>query len=424
MNDDIIAVKNRFGIVGNSPKLIASIQAALVAASTDMSVLILGESGTGKESFSKIIHQLSVRKHKSFFAVNCGAIPEGTINSELFGHEKGSFTGATEARKGYFEYANGGTIFLDEIGDTPLETQVRLLRVLENKEFVKVGSNSVQKTDVRIVAATNADLLAKVEQKKFREDLYYRLSAFPIQIPPLRDRGSDIELLFRKFTTDYAERNLIRPLILSEEAKQVLFSYRFPGNIRELKNLAERMTVMEESRLVSKETLLKYLPNPQNQNQRLISLPVAQQSHESFSERELLYKILFDMRKEVEELKRDTSEMKKMLYSLLNNSDEAIREQILKTSEQFFATNEPGYPTYGSQQADLHNKVPMLPAVNNKTEDITAEIEDEHLSLEKKEIEMIVQALKKHNQNRKKAAKELGISERTLYRKIKTLGSV
>ena len=300
-DSEIQSVKQRFSIIGNSPLLNNAVSVAIQVAPTDMSVLITGESGSGKESFSKIIHNLSTRKHGQFIAINCGSIPEGTIDSELFGHEKGSFTGAHESRKGYFEVTNGGTIFLDEIGEMPLGTQARLLRVLENGEFIKVGSSKVQKTDVRVVAATNVNLMRNVEEGKFREDLYYRLSTVPIYVPPLRERGKDIELLFRKFATDFSEKYRVKPITLTDDAKDVLLAYRFPGNIRQLKNLVEQISVLSSAQKeINAETLQRYIPTES-------SLPALYRNgsdKESISERDLLYKILFDMKKDVTELKK------------------------------------------------------------------------------------------------------------------------
>lgn len=413
---ELLSIKQRFGIIGNSPKLSHAIQIAAQVAPTDMTVLITGESGSGKESFSKIIHQLSPRKHGKFIAINCGAIPEGTIDSELFGHEKGSFTGAYEARKGYFEDTNGGTIFLDEIGEMPLQTQARLLRVLENGEFIKVGSSKVLKTDVRVVAATNVNLLQAVEKGKFREDLYYRLSTVPIFVPPLRERGQDADLLFRKFASDFAEKYRVDSIKLNEEAKEVLIRYRFPGNIRQLKNLVEQISALEMERDVTAETLLKYLP------QNSSSLPAIYRggndsSSESLNERDLLYKVLFDMKKDMNDLKKlvngmmETGSFDKKVVSdnpnLFRNLDE---KPTLKDSSKSKDYSEPIYlQPSGEEQG---------PYGYNSVHDITHE-EDESLSIEEKEKELIIKALRKNNNKRKYAAQDLGISERTLYRKIK-----
>ncbi|MEM9982209.1 MAG: sigma-54 dependent transcriptional regulator, partial [Bacteroidota bacterium] len=304
-NIDIQSIKLRFGIIGNSPLLNNAIERAALVAPTDMNVLITGESGTGKESFSKIIHQLSTRKHGSFIAVNCGAIPEGTIDSELFGHEKGAFTGATETRKGFFEVTDGGTIFLDEIGEMPLGTQARLLRVLENGEFIKVGSSKVQKTDVRVVAATNANLMKSIEQNKFREDLYYRLSTVPIYVPPLRDRGKDLFLIFRKFAADFSEKYRTVPIELTEDARVTLSNYRFPGNVRQLKNLVDQISITSERREITAEVLTSYLPPEQKSSlPALFTQEAGTDQQSSVSERELLYKVLFDMRADMNELKK------------------------------------------------------------------------------------------------------------------------
>jgi len=412
VNDpEIQNIKQRFGIIGNSPLLNHAIEVASQVAPTDMTVLISGESGSGKESFSKIIHHLSTSKHGKFIAINCGAIPEGTIDSELFGHEKGSFTGAYEARKGYFEVTNGGTIFLDEIGEMPQATQARLLRVLEYGEFIKVGSSKVLKTDVRVVAATNVNLLESVENEKFRQDLYYRLNTVPIYVPALRERGSDIELLFRKFASDFSEKYKVKPLILSEEAKVILKKYRFPGNIRQLKNLVEQMSVLEINREITGEKLLKYLPSESNYLPALYK----QQSDDAksgLSERELLYKVLFDMRK-------DVTELKKLVHGMINEEvmDQNGMEQA--TPEIFRNVPEP----------NISNEIPQSPYVIDtaeptydfgNVEDISHETEqDESLSIEAKEKELIIKALRKNNNKRKYAALDLGISERTLYRKIK-----
>ncbi|WP_026262518.1 sigma-54 interaction domain-containing protein [Spirosoma panaciterrae] len=443
-NQEIQSVKQRFGIIGNAPALNYAINVAMQVAATDLTVLITGESGSGKESFSKIIHSLSVRKHGQFIAINCGAIPEGTIDSELFGHEKGSFTGAVDSRKGYFETTNGGTIFLDEIGEMPLGTQARLLRVLENGEFIRVGSSKTQKTDVRVVAATNVNLMDAVEKGKFREDLYYRLNTVPIYVPPLRERGTDIELLFRKFTTDFAERYRIKPLQLTEGAKQVLMSFPFPGNIRQLKNIAEQISILEseQNKPIEADTLAKYLPSSQQPSRTLALFPQAYGSNtENFSERELLYKVLFDMR-------RDMNELKKLVRDMLGNEQDG--RQILHTHKDLFdsivpdsdtrpagdmgitrflpATNgtvrpdsPPPTETYGS-----HPPVQIFDDVNGdindltEVEDVTHETEeDDSLSLERQEKEMILKALRRNNNKRKYAAQALGISERTLYRKIK-----
>ncbi|MDJ1499835.1 sigma-54 interaction domain-containing protein [Xanthocytophaga agilis] len=409
---DILSIKQRFGIIGNSPLLNVAIEKAALAAPTDMTVLITGESGSGKESFSKIIHQLSSRKHNQFIAINCGAIPEGTIDSELFGHEKGAFTGAVDSRKGYFETVNGGTIFLDEIGEMPLGTQARLLRVLENGDFIRVGSSKVQKTDVRVVAATNVNLLKAVEKGSFREDLYYRLNTIPIFVPPLRERGTDIVLLFRKFASDFAERYRVKPVSLTEDASLLLQQYRFPGNIRQLKNLVEQISVLEIERDINSEKLRTYIPQEQGS-----SVPTLFKGTEgqNFTERELLYKVLFD-------LKRDVTELKKLFYDTVSGGN-VNREVIKQHADLFrdieeepeFATSTPTpKPIYLDSGNEEDDAIELA-----RIEDISHETEDDSLDLEKKEKEMIIKALRKNRNKRKYAAKDLNISERTLYRKIK-----
>jgi transcriptional regulator with PAS, ATPase and Fis domain len=383
-----------------------AVRVAMQVAPTDMSVLITGESGSGKESFSKIIHHMSHRKHGPFTAINCGSIPEGTIDSELFGHEKGSFTGAHEARKGYFEVTNGGTIFLDEIGEMPLSTQARLLRVLEYGEFIKVGSSKVMKTDVRVVAATNVNLLTKVSEGRFREDLYYRLNSVPIYVPPLREREKDVELLFRKFATDFAEKYKVKPIALTEDAKSVLLKYRFPGNIRQLKNLVEQISVLSpDQKEIDSAILSHYLPKES-------TLPAVINGKQGgdLSEREILYKVLFD-------LKKDVTEVKKMVLEILSDPGQA--QQILKNNTHLFE---------GLQETNLQPDQQVVlninPAQNQQetgeeVHDIAHEAEDDSLSIQKKEKELIVRALSKNKNKRKYAARDLGISERTLYRKIK-----
>lgn len=406
-DSEIQSVKQRFGIMGVSPLLNNAVRVAMQVAPTDMSVLITGESGSGKESFSKIIHHLSSRKHGQFIAINCGSIPEGTIDSELFGHEKGSFTGAHEARKGYFEVTNGGTIFLDEIGEMPLGTQARLLRVLENGEFIKVGSSKVIKTDVRVVAATNVNLMRKVEEGKFREDLYYRLSTVPIFVPPLRDRGKDAELLFRKFATDFAEKYKVKPISLTEDAKEVLLKYRFPGNIRQLKNLVEQISVLStDDKDVSAERLRQYLPQE-------TSLPTLYRNGstppDSFSERDILYKVLFDM-------KKDMVDLKKIVLDNLGHQGNLMKEHpgLFEGIDTPVQTGEPVMLNYNPAVSTHADPEPV-----EEVQDISHETEEDSLSIEKKEKELIQRALQKNNNKRKYAARDLGISERTLYRKIK-----
>lgn len=395
MLDKIKKIKQKFGIIGNSNTLNHAIEVAIQVAPTDMTVLISGESGTGKESFSKIIHSISKRKHGQFIAVNCGAIPEGTIDSELFGHEKGSFTGANESRKGYFEVTDKGTIFLDEIGEMPLSTQSRLLRILENGEFIKVGSSKVLKTDVRIIAATNVKLEEAVRNKKFREDLYYRLNTVPIVVPPLREREEDISLLFRKFASDFSDINKIDPVRLSEDAKTELKKYRFPGNIRELKNLAEQISVLEIERNISAETVRKYIP--ETSNLPALSKLNSETNDENYNERDILYKILFD-------LKNDVTEMKKIIDGILNSNEKV---QIDTNKSELLEEN------------NILIKDKEVQSDNTFQEVTELEIDTESLSIEKKEKELIIKALKKNRNKRKYAAKDLGISERTLYRKIK-----
>ncbi|OWP62081.1 sigma-54-dependent Fis family transcriptional regulator [Hymenobacter amundsenii] len=430
---EIQSIKQRFGIIGNAPSLNYAIQVAAQVAPTDMTVLITGESGSGKESFSKIIHALSPRKHGQFIAINCGAIPEGTIDSELFGHEKGSFTGAQEARKGYFEVTNGGTIFLDEIGEMPLGTQARLLRVLENGEFIRVGSSKVQKTDVRVVAATNVNLLDAVREGRFREDLYYRLNTVPITVPPLRDRGDDIYLLFRKFSTDFSDRYRVKPISLTPEAVQELQRFRFPGNIRQLKNVAEQMSVLETDREVDARRLRGYLPA--DQASRLPMLVHAagtatDGAGNNYSERDLLYKVLFDMR-------RDMTDLKKLVLDLAGGQRPTETQELLRQNSHLFSGNSMAVAPYegpngrtmrtegGSNDYILHSRDLHAEDTTDyeeepqRVEDIPHETEEETLSLEAKEKEMIIKALKKHNNKRKYAAHDLGISERTLYRKLK-----
>ena len=400
MLDKIKSIKQKFGIVGNSNALNHAIQVAIQVAPTDMTVLINGESGTGKESFSKIIHSMSKRKHGEFIAVNCGAIPEGTIDSELFGHEKGSFTGANEARKGYFEVTDGGTIFLDEIGEMPLSTQSRLLRILENGEFIKVGSSKVQKTNVRIIAATNVKLKEAVDKRKFREDLYYRLNTVPIIVPPLRDRGEDISLLFRKFASDFSDKNNIEPVRLDDESKDLLRKYMFPGNIRELKNLTEQISILEIERNITPEVLDKYLPK--NSNLPALSNTSEVESDENYNERDILYKILFD-------LKNDMNEMKKIIDSIMNNDTNPLPNK----SKNYIQEN-----NNLTNEKIIINKPSSL--TENQYQEVTELVnENESLSIESKEKELIIKALIKNKNKRKYAAKDLGISERTLYRKIK-----
>ncbi|MGR3809913.1 sigma-54 interaction domain-containing protein [Jiulongibacter sp. NS-SX5] len=422
---EIQNVKNRFGIIGNAPGLNYALNVAIQVAPTDLTVLITGESGSGKESFSKIIHGLSHRKHGNFIAINCGAIPEGTIDSELFGHTKGAFTGAIDDRKGYFETTDGGTIFLDEIGEMPASTQARLLRVLENGEFIPVGSSKSKKTDVRVVAATNVNLIDAVERGSFREDLYYRLNTVPISVPPLRERGFDIELLFIKFTSDFAEKNRIQPVELTEGARKALSSFRFPGNIRQLKNIAEQITLLEPERVITAEMMEKYLPRHQASGLPALFKQFGQGSGD-ISEREILYKVLFDMRKDVTDLKRLVHNMMKggQITEEFINEHEDLFDEITTPSASYSALpppvqHESPYPVYTKEDDETIITIDNLHGTRENVEDITHEDEEESLSLEKNEHEIILKALRKNNFKRKYAAKDLGISERTLYRKIK-----
>ncbi len=404
---DIQSVKQRFGIIGNSPLLSRAIDIAMQVASTDLTVLITGESGTGKEVFPQIVHYLSPRKHGNYIAVNCGAIPEGTIDSELFGHEKGSFTGAHEARKGYFEVANGGTIFLDEIAELPLATQVRLLRVLEVGEFMKVGSSKVIKTDVRVVAASNVDIPEAIEKGKFRQDLYYRLNTVPIYMPPLHERKEDIHLLFRKFAADFAEKYRMPPLRLTEDAIRLLTEYRWPGNIRQLKNITEQISIIEQNKLINADTLRLYLPETTRP-----SLPVLykQENKEHFSERDLLYKVLFDM-------KKDITELKKIVIDILDkNSDDVDMEKTKALLVKHISDENLNSVKPADEEMKIVHNTKGTPGEDSFP---PSEVIEESLSLQDKEKEMIRKALEKHNGKRKDAARELGISERTLYRKIK-----
>lgn len=407
---DLQQVKQRFGIIGNSAKLNYALQTAMRVASTELTVYIQGESGSGKESFSKIIHHLSPRKHGPFIAINCGALPEGTINSELFGHDKGAFTGAVDNRKGYFESANGGTIFLDEVGELPLETQSRLLRVLENGEFIRVGSSKVQKTDVRIITATNRDLITEVERDKFREDLYYRLATLPIAVPPLRERPGDVALLFQKFAFDASEKYRNEMMELTMDAEQLLMNYRWPGNIRQLKNIAEQVSVLEEGPHITADILRKYLPERAENNLPAIYKEKGKES--DVSERDIFYKVLID-------LKKDVSELRKVVFGMLEGSE---------TSEEFIETNKPSITRFIPQELNQQDTSDFTSNNPNDAEEMYQHVviedkdsvgEHEVLSLEVKEEELIRKALLKNNGRRKKAAKELGISERTLYRKIK-----
>jgi transcriptional regulator with PAS, ATPase and Fis domain len=420
---DVQKIKQRYGIIGNAYGLNRAIDVAVQVGPTDLSVLITGESGVGKEVFPKIIHQYSARKHGSYIAVNCGAIPEGTIDSELFGHEKGAFTGAMAARKGYFEEADGGTIFLDEIGELPLNTQVRLLRVLEAGEFIKVGSSKVLKTNVRVVAATNVKMESAIKEGKFREDLYYRLSSVPIIIPPLRDRIEDIYLLFRKFATDFADRYRMPPIKLTKESKEVLLRYRWPGNIRQLKNITEQISVIEKNREIDAETLATYIPYHIGDN--LPAVVEGEKSHnvDFGNEREILYKVLFDM-------KNDMTDLKKLVLDMLQDDacsnvkgEQAhIIKKLYDNSDGTLVNSPPVVSTAVNPDTTVvSSNVAYSDKRNSENPMIqdTEEFVEESLSLVDKEIELIKKALDKHNGKRKYAAKDLGISERTLYRKIK-----
>lgn len=421
--ENIQAVKQRFGIIGNDSKLNRAIEKAIQVAPTDISVLVTGESGVGKESIPKIIHSLSHRKHGKYIAVNCGAIPEGTIDSELFGHEKGSFTGASSTRSGYFEVADGGTIFLDEVGELPLPTQVRLLRVLENGEFLKVGSSQIQKTDVRIVAATNVKMVEAINKGKFREDLYYRLSTVEINIPPLRDRSEDIHLLFRKFASDFAQKYKMPTIRLDEAATELLLKYRWSGNIRQLRNVAEQISVLEQNRQITYKTLKHYLPDMGSNLPAVIS---TKKSDGDFSsEREILYKVLFDMKRDVNDLKKLTLElMKSGNAAKVKEENSSLIDKIYsetpneKAEIESFIDSETS--TSQSEDVEVLNISEISSDMQKDKYDFAEDIEEEeNLSLQQKELELIKKSLEKYHGKRKEAADELGISERTLYRKIK-----
>jgi transcriptional regulator with PAS, ATPase and Fis domain len=406
---DLQSIKQRFGIIGNYAGLNRALDIAVQVAPTDLSVLITGESGTGKEIFPQVIHQYSLRKHGQYIAVNCGAIPEGTIDSELFGHEKGAFTGAVESRKGYFEVANNGTIFLDEVAELPLSTQVRLLRVLETGEFIRVGSSKVQKTNVRVIAASNMDISKAIEQEKFREDLFYRLNTVPVRVPTLRERGEDIFLLFRKFAVDFAERYRMPSIKLTNEAKNVLLNYSWPGNVRQLKNITEQISIIENEREITAEVLQAYLPD--FTGTKLPAVIKRDKDQPFSSEREILYKILFDM-------KTDMNDLKKLVFDLIRKGgfDVSIHETNSGTIRNLF-----GEITTEDSQVSMPERKVTEYTSHHERNDIqdTEEVIEESLSLADKEAEMIKKALEKYNGKRKMAAKELGISERTLYRKIK-----
>jgi len=401
-------IKQRFGIIGNDPVLNRSIEKAMRVSPTDISVLVTGESGVGKESFPKIIHQLSHRKHNKYIAVNCGAIPEGTIDSELFGHEKGAFTGANNARKGYFEVADGGTIFLDEVGELPLTTQVRLLRVLENGEFIKVGASEVQKTNVRIVAATNLDMEKAIQKGKFREDLFYRLSTVEIKIPPLRNRKEDIHLLFRKFASDFAKKYNMPTIRLDQNAQNLLNAYRWNGNIRQLRNVAEQLSVLEEKREVSSQLLKYYLPDFNSSLPALINK--SNSSNDFSNEREILYKILFDMKKDLNDLKKITDHLKP------EDHNPNFKENEINAFENLQSTID---SQKSAEIIEFKEKDPTFNSNIDKYHFAEEIKEEETLSIHDKELELIKKALERNNGKRKAAAIELGISERTLYRKIK-----
>ncbi|WP_209402186.1 sigma-54-dependent Fis family transcriptional regulator [Pseudozobellia sp. WGM2] len=416
--ESVQAIKQRFELIGNDPKLNRAIEKALQVAPTDISVLVTGESGVGKEAIPKIIHSLSHRKHAKYIAVNCGAIPEGTIDSELFGHEKGAFTGATQTRSGYFEVADGGTIFLDEVGELPLTTQVRLLRVLENGEFLKVGSSQVQKTNVRIVAATNVNMFEAIKREKFREDLYYRLSTVELNIPPLRERQGDIHLLFRKFASDFGQKYKMPTIRLEDDAVELLLKYRWPGNIRQLRNIAEQVSVLEESRSISWSTLNGYLPNANSTN--LPAVVGQKKSEGDFSnEREILYKVLFDMKGDLNDLKKLTLELMK------NNDGEKVQEENEGLIRKIYGDDDDIQEEERSALEVLHLPEPQLEQSSSRAQiedkyHFAEEIEEEEtLSLQEKEVELIRKSLERNRGKRKAAAAELGISERTLYRKIK-----
>lgn len=418
---DLQSIKNRFGIIGNYPMLNRAIEKAIQVAPTDISVLVIGESGTGKEFIPKIIHSESRRKHNPYIVVNCGAIPEGTIDSELFGHEKGAFTGATATRKGYFEVADGGTIFLDEVGELPLQTQVRLLRVLESGEFMKVGSSQIQKTDVRIVAATNVNMLNAIHDGRFREDLYYRLNTVQIDLPPLRDRKADIHLLFRKFAIDFAEKYRMPEIQLTQDAVHYLEKYPFPGNIRQLRNLVEQMTVVEQNRTIDADRLAEYMPLHTHLPAVVHQANNGISSHEFNSEREIMYKILFDMRNDINDLKSLTSELiKNRGAEDLSNQEKSLINRIYPQEDTsthnqnsllyFEQKNETTHPTIISHRGNAYDDAEEIEL---------EETETASLSIQNNEKDLIIKALEKHKGRRNKAADELGISQRTLYRKIK-----
>ena len=406
--ESVQAIKQRFGIIGNDPILNRALEKALKVAPTEISVLVTGESGVGKESIPKITHQFSHRKHAKYIAVNCGAIPEGTIDSELFGHEKGAFTGATSDRKGYFEVADGGTIFLDEVGELPLTTQVRLLRVLENGEFIKVGSSKVQKTNIRIVAATNMDMFDAIRENKFREDLYYRLSTVEIKLPALRDRKEDIHLLFRKFSSDFALKYKMPSIKLDKDALELLINYNWNGNIRQLKNVAEQISVLERERNINKETLINYLPNSQKTNLPAV-IKKKQDTSDFSNEREILYKVLFDMKNDLNDLKKLTMElMKNDNMSEFQKNNENLIQKIYEQDKE--VKNYPIIDVNDNQDKEIKD---------NNYQYVQELDSQETLSLHDKELELIKKSLERHDGKRKLAAEELGISERTLYRKIK-----